>query len=504
MHSKTIIFVTGALLGIIVGYGTTYASEIAVAALTLAVMQIIIYIVERKRPEQSRVALSLCTFLFALGIVIGAVRVQLAEEKTPYVCESTCTFDAVVVSSPETKDVHQTLIVRALEEDSNTYDVQLRVPLYPTFAVGETLRVSGKANVPDIMFPHGDEKSFDYTSYLHTKNVGSEMFFPKIEIMDSEAHTISDMLGRWKEDMVSRMNKYVASPASSLASGMLFGNSSMSKELTGTFRIAGLSHIIVLSGFNIAIVIAFVLFVFAFLPLVMRIMLAALFVIAFVVMVGGEASVMRATAMAFIALLSTLVGRAYVARQALVLSLFSIVMYEPNALLHDVSLHLSFLATAGIVYLSEPIKQIIKRYVSRVSIIELFTTTLAAYFATLPFVMYTFGTVSVYALVANVLALPFVPIAMLVSFIVVLASYVSETLALLFGYVDTLFINIILFIAHTAERLPLSHFLFTISFMSMMVLYGTAALALFFISKKKNNETSATIENGYLTDIIKY
>lgn len=503
MHLKTIIFVTGALLGIVVGYGTSYASEIAVVALALAVMQMLVYVVERKR-EASGVALSLCTFLFAFGIVIGAVRVQLEEERVPVVCESSCTFDAIVISSPETKDAYQTLIVRTVEENKNTYDIQLRTPLYPSFMIGETLRVSGKVRVPEIIFPHGNEKSFDYVSYLHTKSVGSEMLFPTIEVIDTDTQTIRDGLGRWKEEMVERMNQNVASPASSLAAGMLFGNSSMSQDLVQTFRVAGLSHIIVLSGFNIAIVIAFVLFVFAFLPLVIRIVMAAVFVIVFVMMVGGEASVMRATVMAFVALLATLVGRPYVARQALILSLFAIVMYEPNALLHDASLHLSFLATAGIVYLSETIKLVVERYISRTSIVELFTTTSAAYLATLPYVMHTFGTVSVYALLANMAALPVVPIAMLVSFLVVLTSYISETVSLLVGFVDTMLINIILFVAHTTEGLPFSSFNLTVSFGGMILLYVAVTIGTFLFSKKKQNETLLTTEAGHLTDIIPY
>lgn len=503
IHFKTTIFVAGVAGGIIAGLSSPFASELAGLALALGTVQMGIYILERKR-EANSLALSLLTALFLFAFFAGIIRVQLVEEKVPYVCSETCSFEGTIVSSPESKDVYQTIVVRPDTSETASYDVQLRASLYPKYEIGERVLISGKATVPDAMFPHGEEKSFDYVSYLHTKNVGSEMMFPKIETVDADAHTIRDMLGRWKEDMVRRMNHYVASPASSLATGMLFGNSSMSKELLQTFRVAGLSHIVVLSGFNIAIVIAFVLLVFAFLPLVFRIVMATVFVLAFVVMVGGEASVVRATVMALVSLLAMVVGRPYVARQALLLSLLAIIMYEPDALLHSVSLHLSFLATAGIVYLSEPLKQIVERYLSRRSVVELLTTTLAAYFATLPYVMHTFGTVSVYALVANALALPFVPIAMLLSFLVVLASYVSETFSLLVGYADTLLINIILFIAHTTERLPFSSINFDISFWAMMFLYILVALGIFLLTKKKQDETLATIENGYLTDIIPY
>jgi competence protein ComEC len=503
MHLRTVIFVTGVLIGIVAGYVSPFASEIALAVFTLGVMQIAIYIFERKRKTYG-LALSLFISLFAIGAALGIARVQFVQEKIPYVCESSCTFDANIVSSPESKDAYQTVVVDVLSERDDVYVIQLRVPLYPKYSIGETVRVTGKANVPDVMYPHNDEKSFDYATYLHTKNIGSEMMFPKMEVVDADAHTSREMLGRWKESLVANMDAHVAMPASTLATGMLFGDSSMSKELTQTFRVAGLSHIIVLSGFNIALVIAFTLFVFAFLPLVMRIVLASFFVVAFVAMVGGEASVLRATAMAFIALLAQLVGRAYVARQALMISLFAIVMFDPDSLLHSVSLHLSFLATAGIVYLSEPIKKIVEKYLSRPSLLELVTTTCAAYFATVPYVMQTFGTVSVYALIANVAVLPLVPLAMLLSFMTIVMSYISQPVTLLFGYADTVLINVILFIAHAIERLPLAYLTLSISLSSMIVMYLIILLLVFYFARKGNDETITTTPDGYLTGVIKY
>ena len=53
---------------------------------------------------------------------------------------------------------------------------------------------------------------------------------------------------------------------------------------------------------------------------------------------------------------------------------------------------------------------------------EIVTTTLCAYLATLPYVMYTFGTVSVYALLTNLVVLPLVPIMMLLTALVVVGD----------------------------------------------------------------------------------
>ncbi|MEI6810621.1 MAG: ComEC/Rec2 family competence protein [Candidatus Nomurabacteria bacterium] len=539
-HLKTLILVGGICLGISIGEISKIASEVAIFAVILFLIQVGIYFGERKRKQMSDAvgvthlfSFPLITILFSLGLFLGILRVQLVEEKVNYICEVSCTFDAKIISSGEIKNDYQVFNVHPIDATSPTslisygvasevLDIQIKTPLYPKYKIGETLKLSGKVLAPEILPSHGEKKSFDYSSYLMAKNIGSEMFYPKIELINSETNSLAGVLGRLKENMVGKIDLYVSSPASSLASGMLFGNSSISKELNQTFRVAGLSHIIVLSGFNIAIVISFILFVFAFLPLLIRVSLASLSVILFVIMVGGEASVVRATLMAFIALLATVIGREYVAKQALIISLFLIIIYEPYALLHDVSLHLSFLATAGIVYLSAPLESICKKYFVRLSsqtFLSTFSTTLSAYIITLPYLMYTFGSVSIYALISNILVLPFVPIAMLVSFLVVSNSYVSHFLALFFGYIDSLIINFMIWIAKAIELLPFSYLSFQISLLEMFTIYFFIVIIIGFILKKIStisflsvkqndlkikNETERLKSEGVLTDIISY
>jgi competence protein ComEC len=179
-------------------------------------------------------------------------------------------------------------------------------------------------------------------------------------------------------------------------------------------------------------------------------------------------------------------------------------LYEPNALLNDVSLHLSFLATAGIVYLMSPIRLFFKRYLSNIFLLELVATTIAAYFATLPYIMHVFGTVSVYGLGANILALPLVPLAMLVSFLTLVASYGSHTLALIFGFLDSLISNAIIWIAEAVEHLPFSHVDVSISGIFMIVLYGILTIAIIVSARIEDDETLVTTTDGSLSGIIKY
>ncbi len=527
-HIKTLIALAGIMVGIIVSEKTIYGTEVALVCLLLGVVQMGLSFFESYQEKKSRessdtkneeilknnthhFSIPLASGIFCIAVFLILVRVQFTEEKNSFVCETACEFRATVVSSPNIKDEYQIFSVQPEVSGnvSDVYDIQIKTPLYPKYEVGDELHITGKVAPPYVSMPHEGKKTFEYDKYLRLHSIGSEMFYPKIEQVDSGRSTISMVtrLERLKENFVERISKNVNEPGASLASGMLFGASSMSSELVQTFRVAGISHIVVLSGFNIAILISFVLLVFALVPLFIRVLLASILVILFVLMVGGEASIIRATCMSFIALFALLVGRAYVARQALILSLIAIILYEPHNILYDVSLHLSFLATAGIVYLSDGIKSILHK-VSSATYKEIITTTFAAYIATLPYVMYTFGTVAIYALITNILVLPLVPIAMLITFFVVVSSYISHTLAVLIGYIDTLLTGIIIGVARITEQLPGSSIAVSFSFWMMIFLYvmilvGCVSLTV-WMRKKKHDETLLTKNDEIWSGVISY
>ena len=519
MHLKTLTALLGLIVGVTIGEIGSYGSEIAIVLGALSVTQAVLYYFEiRKRNKQeyqgdtpiyfvtpTLVLLSAILFFF---VACGIMRVQFSEEKNNFVCNGSCSFTGTVVSSPKIQNDYQIFSVHP-SGSSHTYDVQIKTPLYPQYSVGEEITLTGKVRLPHIMMPHSGGKEFDYEMYLRVHGIGSEMTYPKIEqkVRGKNEKGISSYLVQMKDIFVEIITRHVSEPAASLASGMLFGATTMSQELVQTFRVAGLSHIVVLSGFNIAILISFVLLVCMFMPLVLRVLLAFGFVVLFVFSVGGEASIIRATLMSFIGLAALLVGRAYTARQALLVSLFLIILYEPLHLLYDVSLHLSFLATAGIVYMSDGIKSIFKK-IQSTTYKEIITTTLAAYLATLLYVMYTFQTVSLYALLTNLLVLPLVPIMMLLTSLIIVVSFISKTLAHVLGYGDTLLGNMIIGIARTIEKLPLSSLHVSLSFIDMCVLYlGLIAVYLFsvqYFTHRIKNETSHTKDDKILSEIISF
>lgn len=303
-----------------------------------------------------------------------------------------------------------------------------------------------------------------------------------------------------KENMVSHIALYISSPEAYLASGMLFGENGMPKDLITTFRTSGLSHIVVLSGFNIVIVISFILVLFSLFPIYIRVLSAIGAVCMFVAMVGAEPSVLRATCMAGASLLALVLGRAYAAKQALFISLVVIVLYDPYALLHDAGLHLSFLATAGIIYLATPIKIYFHEKRLPIFFAEISATAIAAYVATLPYLVYSFGSIPTYALFANVLIVPFVPVEMLLSFLVVVFSYINIFLATVFGFLASALLRFTIAAAVLISHLPLASIKVTLSFFGMIVLYVLFVSLVFYIYHRKHERR--VTEGVFVDDTI--
>jgi competence protein ComEC len=498
MHIATLTALLGILSGVAFCEKLLFSTEVAMVSFLIGFVSSIFAGLKMKKERPLSISEKEESFS------IGVIRVQFVEPKHVFVCESSCTFEARVMRTPTIQDAYQVVDVLPYTQDETMY-VRIKAPLYPKLSVGETVTLSGVVTSPKLFIPHNGENVFEYETYLALHGIGSVMSYPHIERAnknDSQKKSVAEVR-QIQEKLVRVLTLYVDDPASSLASGMLFGDSSMRSDLVQTFRVAGLSHVVVLSGFNITILISFILFVCMFLPLSVRVITACVAIVFFVVMVGGEVSVIRAMIMSFISLGALLLGRGYAARQALLLSLLCIIIYEPAHLLSDVSLHLSFLATAGIIYLSEGLT---KRFmwIRFLGYREIVVTTCAAYVATLPYLMYTFGTVSVYALLTNMIALPLVPLMMLMAFLVLVGAYVSPSLGTLFGYLCTILGESIIFVAQSVESLPLASVSVSISFRMMLCIYGVGVILFYYVVLRKKNETLLTKNDEILSEVITY
>lgn len=166
------------------------------------------------------------------------------------------------------------------------------------------------------------------------------------------------------------------------------------------FRAAGLSHLLAVSGQNVAFVLAVLR------PLSMSLGRRARFVLTVVVLVGFavatrlEPSVLRATVTAGLASWAALAGRRQSGIRLLALATTALLLIDPF-LVHAVGFQLSVGASAGILLLTPLFTA---RLPGPAIVVEPVAVTLGAQLAVLPLLLAIFGPVSLASVPANVLA----------------------------------------------------------------------------------------------------
>lgn len=221
---------------------------------------------------------------------------------------------------------------------------------------------------------------------------------------------------------------------SSLLMGLLAGErAGLPPKLAQAFRDTGTTHVLAVSGYNVARVVGVAVTALALLALPRRRAASAaiLAVVTFAAFVGAGASVVRAALMGVLALAAERVGRRYDAPLGLALAAAVMLLLNPLALRHDLGFQLSFLAVLGLHYLQPPWRAALLRL--RVPLSGPLSETFAATAATMPLMLYAFGLLPVITPVANVIVAPLVVCAMTLGFVAVLLAACVPPLAPVFG-----------------------------------------------------------------------
>lgn len=232
-----------------------------------------------------------------------------------------------------------------------------------------------------------------------------------------------------------------------LIKGLTVGDTSdLGTPTIDTFRRAGLSHILAVSGSNVAIVLGAVLVGLRSIGHRVRIAFGYLGLALFVLVVGPDASVLRAAAMGSIALACIAYGRTAEPLAALGLAVIGVIGLRPG-MVFSVGMHLSAAATAGIVLFTPRIGRWLARL--PVALRTMLAATLGAQIAVAPILILVFEEFSVIAPVANALALPAVAPATVIG---LAAGVVGSLLPSVAGFMTRLVAPAATWILFVADR----------------------------------------------------
>lgn len=394
-------------------------------------------LVDRKKEV---ILLSLALISFGLGSLRYGVK-DFHDVREP-------TATGVVVSEPEDKES----VRRFVYEADNGEKVLVSAPPYTEVEYGDRVRVEGSLKRPEQF------DDFDYPAYLAKDDIYWTASFAEVEVLNhGEGNALKAALLQVKGNFISHIERIVPEPESGLLSGLLVaGKGTLPEAVLEDFRRAGIVHIVVLSGFNITLIAEFLrrlfrrLFIlaqyarFPHAPDVAALMGVALFVL----MTGGEATVVRAALMASVAIAARLLGRNFSASRALFFAAFLMLIENPKILVHDPSFQLSFLATLGLIFFCHPVERRLGFLSEKYQLREIVAQTLATQAAVFPLLVYSTGSLSLVSLPANILILPLIPLTMIIGFAAALLSYVAFFLAWPLALVSHLLLSWPLFLAH--------------------------------------------------------
>jgi len=283
--------------------------------------------------------------------------------------------------------------------------VAATLPWYPSVVPGDRIELRGRIRAPP---------ADDYGAYLTRIGAVGTLRADGLRALPPQGSLQASLEGL-RRGAADGLDRSMPEPEAGLAAGVLIGlRDRVDRDLAADFTTAGASHVVAISGWNIAIVASTLGALAGGLRRRRRAALTAAAIVLYVAFVGPSPSVVRAGVMAGVALLARELGRPGTAAVALGWAVTGLLLLDPGYV-DDAGFRLSVLATAGILAwgssltarLAGPAPGRPRRWLA-----EILGVSLAAQGATTPIVLLDFGRLSLVAPAVNLIVVPLVPPAM--------------------------------------------------------------------------------------------
>ncbi len=441
--------------------------------------------------KEERVLILASIFIFGALCGIGRMTVSdlYTNSKLTNFVGSKVIAEGIIVGEPDVREKNTKLTVeiqKVFPDTVTSEKILVSVPIYPEFKYGEKVKLDLTLEEPKAIESE-DGRVFDYKGYLRVRGIWYTSRFAKIELISSgNGNKIKSILFSIKKKFTNSIEMAIPEPESSLLGGLLLGNKqSLGKEILNEFQKTGTSHIVVLSGYNIAIVAESIIDFLKFLPKNVSFGFGAVGIILFTILSGAGASGTRAAIMVLVALFAKRSNRDYKASR--VLGFTVILMLAPNPLLlvFDPSFQLSVLATIGLIFVSPLIEPYLKIVTEKFGLREILSTTLATQITVLPFLIYNTGIVSLVSLPVNVLILSTIPLTMFLGFTTGMFGLISLYLSFIPGVFTYALLWYQLTIVHLGSNLSFGAILLpAFSPIILIVTYSVIFVWFYFLRKK--------------------
>jgi competence protein ComEC len=273
---------------------------------------------------------------------------------------------------------------------------------------------------------------FDYPAHLRREGIllVGHARAERITALTPDAPPWPVAVKRWAVGVITAR---LPETSAALLAGLLLGErAALPREIDASFRRAGVYHILAVSGFNVALLAGAVFGVLAMCGVPRRgaAGAAALVLVGFALVVGGQPSVLRATVMGLLLLAALLLDRESQLPNALALAVLALLLWRPGDL-WEPGFQLSFAATAGIVHLGPVITARLVARGAPAWLAAAVAVSLAAQAAVTPLMLAHFNQLSLIGVVANLLVVPLAAVATTLGMLALVIELTSSALAAL-------------------------------------------------------------------------
>lgn len=444
----TICYIIGIIMGL-------YLSSFGIVFLLCFLLLIIAFKINKK----------ICIYI--LIIIIGFSYIKfidysyekdygLVNSKENYIIEGIVVSDKRDKKYKEVYDLDVKKIDGIKIKKSKKYLLNIKKSKDINIKFGDYIKINAKIELPSKARNY---MGFDYKRYLKSKKIIATILdVENVEILDvNKANTAENIFNSVRNNIKKIMYKLLPKDARELAIGMMIGDKEeLDANITENFKNSNLTHMLAVSGAHISYVI-----------LGLNLMLKKtsnrfrkIFIICFLIFFEGVTdftpSVQRASIMAILLLISTMLYRSQDTYTSIAFSGLVILIINPYSFF-DIGFQLSFGGTIGIVLMYN---NLIKRFKTNGKlkgyIVNSVCVSVCANLIIIPIMAFNFNTVSLTFWISNLLAGPFLGVIIILGFCVYLLSFVIFPVAKIISIPLKYLIYILLIIVKYCSKIPFS------------------------------------------------
>lgn len=488
------------IIGIIMGLYLKIS--IVFLVLVAFIGSICFYIISKKIKY---VLVILVIFLGAISIKIVDISFEnmynLVQEDEIYHIKAIVVSD---INKKEYKDVYKIEIKEIdgnKEFDGSKWLLNYKNSTKKILEFGDLIEFNGNIEIP---FTARNYMGFDYQRYLKSQKIYGNIFVGedvkivaknKVDLLERIFHYVA-------VDMKERLYKLLPEDIKELCIGILIGDrSDIKEEITDAFRNSNLTHMLAVSGAHISYIVLGISIILSKAGKKFSKIFTIIFLLFFMGVTKFTPSVERASIMAILVLLSSMLYRKSDVYTNLALSSMIILISNPYAIL-DIGFQLSYGGTIGIILLDKKISKWFykrihlendnqgcdrKKYVKKIFkyILDIFIVTICANIIILPIMAFHFNTISFTFWISNVLAGPLLGCITILGFILYFISLFSMGLAKIVAFLLQYLIQLLISIANFGENIPFSSVTVKTPYIFEIFLYYIGIYVFFHLHKVK-------------------